>query len=65
MAKKNMKHAKENQGNQWGDTGPEGNINTLDKGGATDKSSKKPAVTSKHGRDVSIGRAPGKRRAKR
>jgi len=48
---------KKNQGNQWGNTGSAGNIKTVPNEGATDKKpAKKPAKSSKHGRNVSIGR---------
>lgn len=55
MPGKKMKNAKSNQGNQWGNTGSAGNIKHLPKAGGTDKT-KKSRVSSKHGRDKSIGR---------
>lgn len=43
--------SKGNQGNQWGDTGPEGNIHTV-----VNKHQRKGAVSTKRGRNKSIGR---------
>ncbi len=50
-------NTKKNQGDQWGDTGSPGNIKHLPHDGATDKKpAKRGPVSSKKGRDLSIGR---------
>lgn len=54
LAKK-MKGGKSNQGAQWGNTGSAGNIKNLPQAGGTDKT-KRGRISSKHGRDKSIGR---------
>ena len=52
------KSGSKNQGNQWGDTGSEGNIKHLPFDGATDKKPpKRGPVSSKKGRDLSIGKS--------
>ncbi len=49
--------SKKNQGNQWGNTGSEGNIKNLPHDGGTDKKpSKRGRKTSHKGRNLSIGR---------
>ncbi len=50
-------HKGSHQGDQWGDTGSPGNIKHLPHDGATDKKpAKRGPVSSKKGRDLSIGR---------
>ncbi len=57
LAKK-RKGGKGNQGAQWGDTGSPGNIKHLPHDGATDKKpAKRGPVSSKKGRNLSIGRS--------
>jgi hypothetical protein len=55
LAKK-TKSDKGNQGAQWGSGGSAGNIKNLPESGGTDKSGKKPMVSGKRGRNLSIGR---------
>lgn len=52
---KRTKAKKQNQGDQWGDTGSPGNIHTVSREG-TGGYSPDPPTNSKHGRDKSIGR---------
>ncbi len=52
---KGVKGGKDNQGNQWGDTGSQGNIHELPHDGGTDKKpSKRGRVVSKKGRNLSV-----------